>query len=74
MYHALMWSKNVRERPNPGLNFNPAFFFFLSKALSWVIFFKDETQCQLNKGKLNDTLITIICLSMYIFLTQGYPK
>ena len=23
---------------NPGLNFNPAFFFMLSKALSWIIF------------------------------------
>ena len=22
----------------PGLNFNPGFFFFLSKALSWIIF------------------------------------
>ena len=24
---------------NPGLNFNPGFFFFLSKALSWIIFY-----------------------------------
>ena len=24
--------------PNPGLNFNPGFFFFLSKALSQIIF------------------------------------
>ena len=23
---------------NPGLNFNPGFFFLLSKALSWIIF------------------------------------
>ena len=62
---------------NPGLNFNPGFFFFLSKALSRIIFsilFRVSNHQIVDKENLTELAFKLQHLSSNFTLTLGYPN
>ena len=70
-----IWGPVVR-RPisaNPGLNFNPGFYFFCSKAVFRIIFSTLFRAPSSNCGQLN-LLFKLSCPNWNFALTLGYPN